>query len=329
MDNITNKGLGEPGPFILLRKAGDEMYKVITPPTTEPVTLAEVRMALRLDSTDFVDNITSVQSIAPGSHNIAAAYSLVGTGVDVLGSSAVVLLESGTNGAGGTVDVKIQESDDNIVYTDWTGGAFAQVTTANDNATYEKAYTGAKQYIRVVATVADAACEFGVSILKGAATTAEDTLLETYITAAREYGEDVTGRAFATQTLEMMLDNFPSGDIEIDMPPLQSVTSIKYKDSVGTEATMTVTTQYLVDADRDIGRIVLPYGINWPSFVAYPVNPIRIRYEAGYTTLPKIYKNAMLLHIGLMNKYRDEGVPAEDLRTVNTLYGLRKVRWFG
>lgn len=304
------------------------MYKVITPPTTEPVTLAEVRMALRLDSTDFADNVTSVQSIAPGSHAIAAAYTLIGTGVDVLATPALVLLSAGANGAGGTVDAKIQESDDNTTYTDWTGGAFTQVTAANDNATYEKAYTGTKQYIRVVCTVAVTACEFGVSILKDAATTAEDTLLSSYITAAREYGEDVTGRAFATQTLEMLMDNFPSGDIELEMPPLQTVTSIKYKDSAATETTMTVTTQYLADADRNIGRIVLPYGISWPSFVVYPVNPIRIRYVAGYTTdFPKIFKNAMLLHIGLMNKYRDVGVPDEDMKTVNLLYGLRKARW--
>lgn len=304
------------------------MYKVITPPATEPVTLAEVRMALRLDSTDFADNIASVQSIPPGSHNIAASYSLLGTGVDVLGTSALVLLSAGTNGAGGTVDAKIQESDDGTTYNDWSGGAFTQVTASNHNAVQEKQYTGTKQYIRVAGTVAAAACEFGVSVLKDAATTAEDTLLSSFITAAREYGEDYTRRAFATQTLEMFLDDFPGGDIEIEMPPLQSVTSVKYKNSAGTETTMTATTQYLVDTDRDIGRLVLPYGVSWPSFVPYPMNPIKIRYEAGYTTLPKIFKNAMLLHIGLMNKYRDQGIPDDDIKTVKLLYGMRKAGWF-
>jgi len=304
------------------------MYKIITPVATEPVSLAEVRMALRLDSADFADNITKYQSIVPGAHVVAAAYSLVGSSADVLGKSSVVYLNSGTNGAGGTIDAKIQESDDDVTYTDWAGGAFTQVTETNDNAVQEKEYTGSKQYIRVVCTVAVATCDFGVDVIVKTGETAEDTLLESYITAAREHGEDVTRRAFATQTLELLLDSFPCGDIEIPMPPLQSVTSIKYKDYEGTETTMTVTTEYLTDADGDIGRIVLPYGISWPSFTAYPVNPIRVRFVAGYTTLPKIFKNAMLLHIGFMNKYRDQGIPEEDMKTVNGIYRSRKSGWF-
>lgn len=301
------------------------MYKIITQPTTEPVTLAEVKQALRLDSTDFAENVTSTQSVAPGSHNIAA--SLLGTGVDILGYSALVLLESGTNGEGGKVDVKIQESDDNLTYTDWTDGAFTQVTTANDNATYEKSYTGTKQYIRVACTVAGAACEFGVSILTSANTFAEDTLLQSYIAAAREYGESITRRAFATQTLELLLDYFPT-EIELPMPPLQSVTSIKYKDSAATETTI-ADTEYIVDTDSNIGKIVLAYGKTWPIFTAYPLNPIRVRFVSGYTTdFPKIFKNAMLLHIGLMNKYRDVSIPKDDLDKVRNQYYLHKAGWF-
>jgi uncharacterized phiE125 gp8 family phage protein len=301
------------------------MYKIITQPTTEPVTLAEVKMALKSDSTDFADNLTSTQSVAPGSHNIAA--SLLGTGVDILGYSALVLLESGTNGEGGKVDVKIQESDDNITYTDWTGGAFTQVTTTNDNATYEKPYTGTKQYIRVACTVAVAACEFGVSILTSANTFAEDTWLQSCIVAAREYGESITRRAFATQTLELLLDYFPT-EIELPMPPLQSVTSIKYKDSTATETTL-AETEYIADTDSNIGKIVLAYGKTWPIFTAYPLNPIRVRFVAGYTTdFPKIFKNAMLLHVGLMNKYRDAGIPEEDLQRVKNIYNMHKAGWF-
>jgi len=158
--------------------------------------------------------------------------------------------------------------------------------------------------------------------------TTEDADLAEYITAAREYGEDITRRAFATQTLEMYLDEFPCGDIELSMPPLQSVTSVKYKDSAGTETTMTATTEYLVDTDSNIGRVVLPYGVSWPSFTAYPVNPIKIRYVAGYTTLPSMLKNAMLLHVGYMYKYRDSGIPAEDMKAVNNLYNMRRAGWF-
>jgi uncharacterized phiE125 gp8 family phage protein len=307
------------------------MYKIITPPTTEPVTLAEVRMALRLNSTDFADNVASVQSIAPGSHNIAASYSLLGTGVDVLGTSAVVLLSAGTNGTGGTVDIKIQESDDNITFTDWTGGSFTQVTEANDNTTYEKSYTGTKQYIRVACTVAVAACSFGVSVLKEAATNAEDTLLENYITTAREHGEACTGRAFTTQTVEQMMLCFPGKNyIELLMPPVQSITSVKYKDANGVEYIMATTTEYIADTDNEPARIVLPYSVSWPSATLYTSNPIRIRYVTGYyasNPIPKMLKSAMLLHVGLLYKYRDEAMPADALRTVNRLYDAWKVGW--
>jgi uncharacterized phiE125 gp8 family phage protein len=307
------------------------MHTVYTAVATEPITLAEVKQYLRIDSGSFADNLASVQSIAPGSHSIAASYSLVGTAVDVLGYNALVILESGTNGATGTVDVKIQESDDNSTWSDWSGGAFTQVTTANDNATYEKAYTGTKQYIRVVATIALAACEFGVSILKGAATSEEDALLTAYIQEAREYAEDLTGKALATQTIDVLFDDFPNaGYMELDMPPLQSVTSVKYKDSSGTEKTMTVTTEYLIDYGTETcpARIVLPYAVSWPSFVPYPFNAVTVRCVVGYTSLPKMMKNALLYHVGLKYKYRDQAIPDADLKLLSTLYGIRKARRF-
>jgi hypothetical protein len=45
---------------------------------------------------------------------------------------------------------------------------------------------------------------------------------------------------------------------------------------------MAVTTEYLADTSQDPGRVVLPYGATWPSFTAYPVNPIAVRWICGY-----------------------------------------------
>ncbi|MCK9602186.1 MAG: hypothetical protein M0R06_24285, partial [Sphaerochaeta sp.] len=156
--------------------------KIKTAPATEPLDLATVKKHLRLDSGSLADNLTTSQSIAPGSHSANASYGLQGTGIDVLGYRTLVNLNSGTNGAGGTVDVKLQESDDNTTYADWTGGSFTQVTTSNDTAVYEKEYTGTKQYLRAVATVAGAACVFSVDIIKEQPYSAEDSLLTALIT---------------------------------------------------------------------------------------------------------------------------------------------------
>lgn len=308
------------------------LKKIITDVATEPISLTQLKNHLRLDSSTFLGDITTHQSILPGSHVIAANYSLIGTGIEVLGKRTIVNLNSGTNGGGGTVNVKIQESDDNITYTDWLTGVFTQVTTANDNAIQEKEYTGSKRYVRVVSTIAGASCEFGVDIITDSAYSTEDDWLNIIITLVRQYGEDYTKHAFAPQTIDVYYDYFPSKDyIEWTKGPLTSITGVYYTDSAGTETTMTVTTQYLVDVNTFPGKIFLPYGVTWPSYVEYPYNSVRVRGVCGYTgtvpyVLPKTYYQAMLLHAGLLYSYREsDRIPEKSMNAVHSLYNMRKV----
>ena len=303
--------------------------KLITPPVIEPLDLASVKLHLRLDSGSLADDTTSEQSIALASHGIAAAYSLEGAAIDVLGYRTLVLLESGTNGAGGTVDAKLQHRDTTTAsWADVTDGAFTQITTANDNATYEIDYTGGKQYLRAVATVAGAACVFGVIIQKIMPYSAEDTLLTGLIQAAREYVEGYQNRALCPQTWELVLDNWPYGDcMEIPKPPLQSIADIKYKDSAGTETTWD-SANYIVDTDSFLGRVAPGYGLNWPAETLYPAGAIRVRYVAGYTTVPQTTKQAMLLLIGHWHENR-EGVSEKSMQeipfAVKALLNLHRV----
>lgn len=294
--------------------------KLYSEPAIEPISLQELKNHLRLSSGSFADNLTMIQSIVPGSYAITVGYALLGAYADILGYSAVVILDSGTNGATGTVDVKIQESDDHVTWDDWTGGVFTQITTANDNAIYEKAYTGSKQYIRVVAKILLAACEFGVSIAKYASDATEDDLLTTLITTARQYVEAITRRQLITATWDAFLDEFPDGDyIKLPFGQLQSVTTdlFTYTDSAGTVTKMVVTTDYLVDISSEPGRIVLPYGVNWPVFTKYPVNPIAIRFVCGYgltsASVPPGIRTAIKMFAGDLYELREIQVVGETL----------------
>jgi len=168
-------------------------YKIITPVATEPVNIGEAKTHLRLVSDTFPGDVTTYQSIAPGLHTTAASYSLVGAAVDVLGYTTLVSLNAGACGTGGSVAAKIQQSDDTMIWEDFPGGAFTTVTESSDNAVQELAYSGTKQNIRVVATVATASCSFSADVVTKTGDSVEDTLSEALITAAREYCENFTG----------------------------------------------------------------------------------------------------------------------------------------
>ena len=260
---------------------------------------------------------------------IATGYTILGAYADVLGYQAVVTMDSGTNAATGTVDVKIQESDDLITWTDWTGGAFTQVTTANDNAIQKIAYTGTKQYIRPVAKVLLAACEFGVQILKYSSDATEDAILTSLIKTVRVAVEAFTHRQIITATWDAYLDYFPTANyIALPWGQLQSVASLAYTDSAGTVTPMTATTDYLVDTVSEPGRIVLPYGVSWPSFTAYPVNPIACRFVCGYgaaAAVPDGIKTA--IKMGVADLYAERGERIVGNITVSENKAAEMILW--
>lgn len=69
---------------------------------------------------------------------------------------AVVSAEGGT-GTTPTLDVKLQESDDNSTWSDISGATFTQITTSDSTAQIAFDLDSAGRYIRAVATIAGAA----------------------------------------------------------------------------------------------------------------------------------------------------------------------------
>lgn len=113
------------------------------------------------------DDVKPVQSVRAQS----VSGTVNGTGVDTAGfDEALAIFDCGTITASGTLDVKIQESDNNSTFTDVSGAAFSQKTPSNDEAIYSgriKCDGSRKRYLRAVAVQATAAALASVSFVLG------------------------------------------------------------------------------------------------------------------------------------------------------------------
>lgn len=134
----------------------------------------------------------------------------------------------------------------------------------------------------------------------------DDTLIAALISAARLLCEAFQGRGYITQTWELTLDAFPESPFELPVAPLATVTSIKYKDSAGTETTMD-SGDYVLDISAEPGRVALADGVSWPSVDLYPVGGVKIRYTVGAASAPANVKQAILLTVGSWYEDRQAG----------------------
>jgi len=146
--------------------------------------------------------------------------------------------------------------------------------------------------------------------LSETSTGAEDTVLLTFLTAARRYCEQVQGRAYLHQTWNLILDGFPSEScIEIPRPPLVSITHVKYYGTGGTATTMTAGNYYAA-TNSEPGMLCLAYGEVWPSATLRPNEGVEIQFLAGYgsvaSTVPVEVRQAMKLIIGDMYEHRED-----------------------
>lgn len=134
-----------------------------------------------------------------------------------------------------------------------------------------------------------------------------DTLLTALIAAGRSYAERFQNRAYLTQTWEASFDAFPDSPVELPLPPLASVTSIKYTNSAGVEATMS-SLDYIVDTDSTPGRVALKSGVSWPSVTLQPVNGVKIRFVAGATvatSVSALVSNAIMAYVAYFYDHPD------------------------
>lgn len=153
----------------------------------------------------------------------------------------------------------------------------------------------------------------------------EDDDIEARIIAARIQCENISHRAFVTQTLEVTLDQWPCGDvIQLPRPPLASITSITYIDSDGNSTVMS-SSLYFADTASEPGRLALKYGQSWPTVTLRPYAGIAIRYVAGYglaASVPENYKQAVKLMLGHLYENRESVVVAQGVNIQTLPMGL-------
>lgn len=128
---------------------------------------------------------------------------------------------------------------------------------------------------------------------------AEDTLIASLITAARQHVEAATGRSLMPTTWRSSFAAF-ADPLEIPVAPLRSISSVEAYGATGSLATVSpsiylVTTPSGPQAQR--GALHLNAGSYWPDLATRP-DAVRVQYVAGYAdaaSVPGPLKSAILL----------------------------------
>jgi uncharacterized phiE125 gp8 family phage protein len=135
----------------------------------------------------------------------------------------------------------------------------------------------------------------------------DDALIISYINAATEMCEQVTGRAIMLQTWQLTAPSFwVEGFGELTRVPVVSVDEIKYLSMDGTDTTLAAFA--LDNADEQGFAYLKPaFGDVWPSARVVD-NSVRVNYTAGYTSaaaVPESIKNWIKLVVGSMYENRE------------------------
>jgi uncharacterized phiE125 gp8 family phage protein len=272
---------------------------LVTAPTIEPLTLAEVRRHLRVDSVNAepVPTAPTVALISPavagnvdnGAHRYRLTFVTADGETDGGAiSSAVTVADKTVIGKVSLTAIPLggtRVTSRKIYRTTAGGSTYLLLATIADNTT--TVYTD---------NIADASLGASVPVTN---TTGDPELLD-LLSTARAHLENRFGRAFLTQTWRLTLDQFPCEEwIKLPMPTLQSVTSISYIDANGATQTLDPSV-YAVDVDAFPGRVQLKYGQSWPS-TRDDYNAVTITFVAGFTAaalVPMNWKHALKLLIG-------------------------------
>lgn len=164
--------------------------------------------------------------------------------------------------------------------------------------------------------------------------TEDDDLVGAYIAAATSWAEGYCNRYFVLRLVELSLDSFPCGPLELPGGQVQSVVSVKYRDTDGAEQTWDPA-EYDTDLPGVPARLTPGYGYSWPA-IRQVIGGIRVRYMAGYAetgespsdyraNIPRAIRQAVLMLIGSWYEHRESVVVGQTPAEVP--HGVESLLW--
>lgn len=140
----------------------------------------------------------------------------------------------------------------------------------------------------------------------------DDAYVEALIYAQCSYVESQYSCALLSKTIEEYHSVFPGMSTEslwLRIAPFQSVTSVKYIDSTGTEITWS-SSEYDTKVYKSGAFIIPKVTYVWPTDLAIRPDAVKITYEAGYgatpSTLPHFVKLGILARVGRAYTQRED-----------------------
>lgn len=286
---------------------------LITAPTVEPLTVAEAKRQLKMGA--------SAGEPAPTAPTVA-----------LISPAAAGDCDNGAHRLGFTFytadgETELGPLSDVVTVADKTiNGKIAAINVARGGA----GVVGRKGYLVPVAggsaklaiTIAnndDESCTINVAdaslgVAAPATNTTANPEIVRRITTVRDNCERVTARATTTQTWDEFLDVPCERFIEVQKPPLQSVTYVKYRDADGAWQTFSADsyevlyahTAPVLEARPPRGLIVLKDSYSWPTTDGRP-GALQVRFVCGYgaaSAVPAALKDAMLMELGTLDLAR-------------------------
>ena len=122
--------------------------------------------------------------------------------------------------------------------------------------------------------------EVKLSARMDADNTALDSQITLIIKALRRMAESRLQRRLITQTVELVLDDFPDAEIDLLLPDVQSIVSVTYIDITGTQQALP-NTAYSLDPSFVPCYLFPAHGTEWPATYD-SANAMRVRYTVGY-----------------------------------------------